>query len=173
MLPNVLKDKAERTFSDISFDIADGKKTLLIMRGLPGSGKSSVSNEIQRLFQTLENTQVVRISTDEILEMCEAGYKWAGYKMKLYHSMARKLVNASLNCDVPLIILDNTNIKRKEFESYIVDARAKGYKVRLLTVGYFDEEAIQLSFERNSHNVPIEAIRRMAQAYQPHEFSEE
>lgn len=166
MLPAVLEDRAQEIFDEVTdYMLEESKPCLIIMRGLPGSGKSSVSKRVQELFQG-QNTHVVRICTDEILEMCEGGYLWAGYKMPLYHGIAYNIARSSFNKDVPVVILDNTNIKIKDFESYIFDARQKGYAVRIFIVGGFSEEDIQNSVKRNSHNVPEDAIRRMANRFQ-------
>lgn len=168
MLPAVLEERAQQIFNDVADHILeeDSKPVFIVMRGLPGSGKSSVSKRVQELFQA-QNTQVVRICTDEILEMCEGDYFWAGYKMSLYHGIAYNIARGAFNHDVPVVILDNTNIRTKDFESYMFDARQKGYLVRVFTVGSFDESAIQAAVKRNSHNVPEYAIRRMAARFQP------
>lgn len=166
MLPAVLEDRAQEIFNEVSdYMLEEERNVLIVIRGLPGSGKSSVSQRVQELFQQQE-TWVVRICTDEILEMCEGGYRWAGFKMSLYHGIAYNIARSSFNKDCPVVILDNTNIKIKEFESYIFDARQKGYAVRVFIVGGFDEEHIQASIERNTHNVPEDAIRRMAARFQ-------
>ena len=167
MIPEVLEDRAQEIFADVSEQILEDERPMfIIMRGLPGSGKSSVSKRVQELFQQ-QDTQVVRICTDEILEMCEGSYLWAGHKMPLYHGVAHKIASISCNRDVPVVILDNTNIQTKDFESYIIDARQKGYTVRCFTIGEFTTTAIDLCVERNSHNVPREAIERMARRFQP------
>jgi predicted ABC-type ATPase len=167
MLPQPLKTHADAIFADLSDQVAESERPIfIVMRGLPGSGKSSVSKEIQRRFQEEQSTQVVRVCTDEILEMCEGSYLWAGYKMAMYHPMAFKLVSIALKKQVPIVILDNTNIMTKDFEHYIMDAQQKGYTVRCFTVGEFTPEAIELCVVRNSHNVPREAIERMARRFQ-------
>jgi predicted ABC-type ATPase len=167
MLPESLEKRAQTIFNDVADHILeeDSRPVLIVMRGLPGSGKSSVSKRVQQLFQE-QSTQVVRICTDEILEMCEGGYLWAGHKMGLYHGIALNIARRSFNADVPVVILDNTNIRTKDFEDYIFDARQKGYLVRVFVVGSFDESAIQASMKRNTHNVPEFAIRRMAERFQ-------
>lgn len=166
MLPSVLEDRAQEIFNEVSdYMLEESKPCLIIMRGLPGSGKSSVSKRVQELFQR-QDTQVVRICTDEILEMCEGGYLWAGHKMPLYHGIAAKISSLSFSNSVPVVILDNTNTKIRDFEGYIHRARAAGYCIRIFIVGGFSEEDIQNSIKRNSHNVPEDAIRRMANRFQ-------
>ena len=163
MLPTVLENMAQNIFLELEGHLA--APIYIVMRGLPGSGKSSVSKRVQELMQGL-NLQVVRICTDEILEMCEGGYHWDGYKMPLYHGVAHKISYLATKNDVPVIILDNTNMKKKEYEGYVIDARQKGYSIWEYTIGGFSEEDIENSFNRNSHSVPMEAIRRMAARYQ-------
>lgn len=166
-IPNELIEYVEDIYKQVSDYCLDGSFTILIMRGLPGSGKSTVSKEVQRMVQLNFGAQVVRISTDEILEMCEAGYKWAGYKMRLYHGIAERIAEGSFINRVPLIMLDNTNMKKKDYEWYVRMAEFHGYKVLVETVGEFTPDAIELSFHRTTHSVPYEAIERMAKRFQP------
>jgi len=175
MLPESLAQLALSIYNELSTPgkqreattgFADSEPMFIVMRGLPGSGKSSVSKEIQRLFQTDLNEHVVRICTDEILEMCEGSYLWAGWKMPLYHSIALKMAQRAFSSNVPVVILDNTNMQKKDYEHYIFDAKQKGYTCHEFTVGEFTQEAIELSFTRNSHNVPHEAIQGMARKFQ-------
>ena len=161
MLPAVLEDKAQEIYESLDISMP----LFIVFRGLPGSGKSSVSKRVQELLQG-SSIQVVRICTDEILEMCEGSYLWAGSKMPLYHGIAHKMAYLATNKDVDVVILDNTNMQKSEYEGYTTDARQKGYVIYEFTIGEFTEEAIQLSFNRNSHSVPMEAIRRMAARFQ-------
>lgn len=161
MLPTVLEQRAQDIFDELDISMP----LFIVFRGLPGSGKSSVSKRVQELLQGC-TLQVVRICTDEILEMAEGGYLWAGNKMPLYHGIAHKMAYLATNNDVDIVILDNTNTRKSEYESYIIDARQKGYVTYEFIIGEIDEEAIQNSFNRNSHSVPMEAIRKMAARFQ-------
>ena len=166
MIPEVLRQRGIGIFNDLSDQILQNERPIFaIFRGLPGSGKSTVSKYVQGCFQA-GNTQVVRVCTDEVLEMCEGSYLWAGHKMRLYHGIAFKMVCLSFNNDVPVVLLDNTNIQTKDYEHYITDARQKGYDVRVFVIGEFSQQTIDLCVERNSHNVPRDAIERMARRFQ-------
>ena len=167
MLPTSLERQAQDIFEHMLYKIEDSGRNLcfLVMRGLPGSGKSYVSKRLQKLMQN-EGHQTIRICTDEILEMCEGDYLWEGRKMPLYHGIAKDMANNALCKNVPIVILDNTNIKKKDYFYYMEVAALNGYSTHTFVVGDFDERAIQNSIKRNSHSVPEEAIRRMAKDFQ-------
>lgn len=61
-----------------------------------------------------------------------------------------------LNVDV---IVDNTNLSKREYQKYVDYARLHGYNVFTLTVDSLHTDE-QLA-ERNIHGVPVESIKRM------------
>ena len=77
-----------------------------------------------------------------------------------------------------LVIIDNTNIKRRDMRSYIDAAEGCGYEIDEIIVGeeYLvpgDEMTpqlidgyINLCAKRNTHGVPQEAIERMARKFE-------
>lgn len=121
----------------------------IIIRGLPGSGKSTLSE----LFR--HNSCVV--SADSYF------YEKGEYKFD-----AKKLWSAHSECFQTFIeccgrghnvVVDNTNTTKKEYQRYVDYAKEHGYKVIILTVetDLTDDELAK----RNIHGVPVETIKRM------------
>lgn len=138
-------------------------KLFILMRGLPGSGKSFLANE-------LAGHQGQVFSTDEFFCQNEDGeYRWDGSQLKEAHLWNQKRSYQAIFEDVPVIIIDNTNTTIKEMKSYlphIAIAQRKGYDIRIeepTTDWAWDVDEL---VKRNSHGVPKEAIQRMLDRYQ-------
>jgi len=63
----------------------------------------------------------------------------------------------SLEGGVPVAILDNTNIKKWNYERYTKAAEEAGYKVKIIEMPFPDP---QTASERNEHKVSKEVIEK-------------
>ena len=59
---------------------------------------------------------------------------------------------------MPVIIVDNTNLQPWQFEPYVKDAWAAGYRVQEVVVGEFTEAAVETYAQRNVHSVPYDKL---------------
>lgn len=126
-------------------------RTLILMQGVPGSGKSTVARKL------LEDTPewAVILSTDDFWG---ADYKFDAAKLGEAHRWNQRSVAKALASDVRIVIVDNTNIKRRDAEPYLALAQMFEYIVQVVRV----QVDIKLALERNTHNVPEDVICRMA-----------
>lgn len=125
----------------------------IILRGLPGSGKSTIAN-LLRGFQPCKSAIV---SADEYF-MSVDGYKFDKSKLGEAHEFC--FSNFKNACLINLnIIVDNTNLSFKEYSKYIQWAKPQGYSIQIITIetDLSDEELAK----RNIHGVPVETIKRM------------
>jgi len=136
------------------------------MRGLPGSGKSTKARSLQRDYQ-LEGIRCVVCSTDNIQESCNGKYLFELEMLGTYHRACQKLAELCCKAQVPYIIIDNTNIRKRDYKFYLQVASSYNYDVEEIIVGESqpDEETLQLYASRNQHEVPIDVIRSMAQKF--------
>jgi predicted kinase len=141
---------------------------LIIMRGLPGSGKST------RAKSLIENGVIH--STDSLID--ETGnYRDFFDKMKAENDFSqlsnfhkKNLENAkeSMNAGISPVIIDNTNIRVSDPREYILYALSIGYADENIhfedvgTSGLSPEELAQ----RNTHGVPLDVIKLMFDTYQ-------
>jgi len=142
-------------------------KICYIIKGLPGTGKSMLAKTLKA--GCCDKGWGAIFSTDDLF-MVNGIYQFDYTKLKEYHS--RNLQNAgawmkehsevtsSAHC-----IIDNTNIQPWEYEEYEIMAKSFGFMVQVISVAW-DAKDIPLYAERNSHGVPEEAIRRMADRWE-------
>jgi len=143
-------------------------KTLIIARGWPGSGKSTA-------VETHGATCVDHLSfTGRLLfAICSADQYW-GYPYKFE---PEKLSEAHLYCrlnalvamkhQAEFIYIDNTNIKKKDYQVYIDLAKEHGYTCQFLMADTPWMQDVDECFKRCVHGVPKEAIKRMKDSFEP------
>jgi predicted kinase len=67
---------------------------------------------------------------------------------------------------VDLILVDNTNTQKWEYQPYLDMAYAFKYDTEEIIVGSLDDDSLLEYAERNEHGVPLEAIQRMANRFE-------
>ena len=125
-------------------------KTAYIMRGIPGSGKSTVA-------KALAGANGVIHSTDSYF-MVDGKYQFDPSKLGAHHTSNLSSFAESCRVGIEVVICDNTNINPAHYQPYYDIAENMGYMVHVLTVGGISAET---AFARNSHGVPLHAVQRM------------
>jgi predicted kinase len=125
------------------------EKMLYLVRGLPGSGKSTFS-------KTLGG---IHIEADQYFVDIEGNYNFDGSKIKLAHEYCRAQTGAWMKTDglqvnVDKIVVSNTFTQEWEMEPYYELAKKYGYKVFSIIVENRHEGT-------NVHGVPEEKIEQM------------
>jgi predicted kinase len=118
-------------------------KKLIIIRGLPGSGKSSFA----ALFHG-----AVRYEADDYFTQ-DGIYTFDRSKLKEAHQHCQNRVREAMQWNVPIIAVSNTAVRRWEMEIYKGLAVAFGYQTFEITMSG--------PLYPNLHGVPEEVITRM------------
>ena len=132
-------------------------KQVVIMRGLPGSGKSTIA---ETLAKSTEFSYVC--SADKFFIDHDGKYIFDRSQIGQAHKYCRTWFDAFIKSGTDLIIVDNTNVKRKDFAYYIDQAQKYKYAVTEVLVGGWSDNDITTYHRRCTHGVPLETIQRMA-----------
>jgi len=134
--------------------------TMLIMRGLPGSGKSTVVRKLKELFP-----QACTCSADDYFASSGV-YKFDRTKLKDAHLFSQAKAEELCQKLTNLIIIDNTNVKRWEMAPYFRTASQHRYTVIVAeprTPWKFNVDELVL---KNTHSVDGAVIRARAKDWQ-------
>lgn len=143
----------------------------IIMRGLPGSGKSYwvsqfVETKAQELGLSAASIQVAICSTDQYFYK-KGIYQFNSKLLSKFHQLNLTAFIEALSDRVPFVICDNTNMAQWEFQAYQAAAVALGYEVCIQQIGIpKDVNHQQLCAKRNRHQVPLNSIKRMASLFE-------
>lgn len=138
-----------------------------ILRGLPGSGKSTRTKQIQAHHGLIKQSSIVCSTDDFFTNKTTDKYEFNPRLLGVNHARNFDKFCKAIRNNIEVIIVDNCNIRRHDFKRYVEEAKKAGYEVVEEIIGTFDEAGIQISIQRNQHNVPESSIRRMAQNWEP------
>jgi len=125
-------------------------KIAYIMRGVPGSGKSTIA-------RSLVNGNGVIHSTDDYF-VVNGEYRHDAARLREFHKANLDAFCQSLLRGIPVVVCDNTNSKRWEFAPYVEAAQKAGYAVAIVSLPH---PPLEVAVARNFHRVPAEAIEIM------------
>ena len=142
------------------------RKLVLVMRGLPGSGKSTYLQKILDELREEENLRglpepgrVLRtICSADDFHMKDGKYQFDPKNAPIAHRECLRQFLAATQRGDSLVVVDNTNVSQWEYVQYVNIAQVHDYDVRIIE---FDTP-VEVSIERNIHGVPAEVIRGMA-----------
>lgn len=147
--------------------LMNGKRVLVIMRGVPGSGKSTAANSIKCL-----DGRVFICSTDNVNTALNGGeYIFEPKNLGLFHKINRETALACMKNRADVVVIDNTNIKRKDYRDYVADGQLYGYEIVEWKIGETDFTGANHPLAdkyaaRNTHGVPYDVILRMGRQFQ-------
>lgn len=136
---------------------------LIIMRGIPGAGKSTRAKELVGDGEIHSTDALIEASGDYrafFQKMVESkSYMALGWKHKKNLNNATRAVVDG----VSPVIVDNTNIKHADAKAYVVMALEAGLadeNIKFEDVGTAGLDAVTLA-GRNTHGVPLDKIESM------------
>ncbi|HUD04215.1 MAG TPA: AAA family ATPase [Candidatus Paceibacterota bacterium] len=127
-----------------------------IMRGVPGSGKTRIAREL--------SGRIGRIHSTDGYFYRNGKYCFDKKFLTEYHRLNFEAFCQSLKENQPIVICDNTNIRRSSYQHYIDAAQKAGYEVRIIERPHPNPK---LAAANNIHGVPEAVIRRMIHHWEP------
>ena len=142
-------------------------KVMFVMRGVSGSGKSTVARKLADKFDAVIASQDDYFMEDGV-----------------YHFNYLKLSEAAMYCydtafqavmEGRSVVVDNMNLLKSYYSPYVMMAQHQGYKVFLVqpdflqpieNISEVDEELIMTLAHRNTHGVTQLSLARMFKAYE-------
>ncbi|XP_045652942.1 NEDD4-binding protein 2-like 2 isoform X1 [Ursus americanus] len=136
------------------------QKLLILLRGLPGSGKTTLSRIL--LGQSRDG---IVFSTDDYFHH-QDGYRYNVNQLGDAHDWNQSRAKQAINQGKSPVIIDNTNTQAWEMKPYVEMAIGKGYRVEFHepeTWWKFDPEELE---KRNKHGVSRKKIAQMLDRYE-------
>lgn len=125
--------------------------TLIIVRGLPGSGKTTLAYALVRSGLVLNHHEADQFFTDE-----DGAYNYLKSKIGKAHEWCIGCVEDSLKNGESCVV-SNTFVRKREMKPYFELAERYGVDVQVITAqGPW----------KNEHDVPDEVITRMKQNWE-------
>jgi len=128
-------------------------KTLVILQGVPGSGKSHFAADM-----AVRAMSVTCSADDFFVQLGGGKYAFDPAKLGEAHGACFRKFLAAVREGVEMVVVDNTNTTPIEIAPYVLGGEAHGYAVEIVRVLCDPEVAAA----RNTHGVPLVAIQAMA-----------
>lgn len=135
-------------------DVLVNKKVVYILRGLPGSGKSTLSKYLSDNI-----TDSVVCSADDYFTS-NGSYNFDRSKLQEAHDECYAKFKDCIGFNM-IPIIDNTNVTKKEYSKYVTHAQLNNCAVITLEIHCKDRDMARLFASRNSHGVSTNDVLKM------------
>ncbi|XP_063622449.1 uncharacterized protein LOC134794571 [Cydia splendana] len=142
-----------------------GSRTLILMRGLPGSGKSFLARQLVEMMCPSMNYKSFIFSTDDFF-MHRGRYEFQRYMLPEAHLWNQNRVQEAIGRGLSPIIVDNTNVEIRHMESYVRAAVRGGYIIEVLEPNTPWAKKVGHLARKNSHDVNISTLKRLLDSFQ-------
>lgn len=125
------------------------EKNLVIVRGIPGCGKTTFAKLLGRAICTADDWHTDR----------EGNYNWKPENVAKAHEWCKRKCKRFMKAGISTVIVANTSTQEKEFVPYIMMAKNYGYKIHTVIVENRHGGV-------NEHGVPDETIKKMTDRFE-------
>ena len=131
------------------------KGDLILLRGIPGSGKTTLGEVILRT----PNNQLKPLSADDYFIDEHGNYNFDATKLKEAHNDCQQRCSHLMQNDVMKIVISNTFTQEWEIQPYYQMAERYNYRIHSVIVENRHEGI-------NEHNVPEEKLLQMKNRFE-------
>ena len=132
------------------------KGDLILLRGIPGSGKSTLGEII---LQTTQQQKPDVLSADNFFIDEKGNYNFDATKLKEAHNMCQQKCAERMRLEFSKVVVANTFTQDWEMEPYFEMAKRYGYRVHTLIVE-------NRHGSKNIHNVPDDKLEQMKNRFE-------
>eukprot|EP00457_Paulinella_chromatophora_P002025 gb/GEZN01002029.1/.p1 GENE.gb/GEZN01002029.1/~~gb/GEZN01002029.1/.p1 ORF type:complete len:710 (-),score=175.68 gb/GEZN01002029.1/:494-2623(-) len=139
-------------------DSANMTKRLIIVRGVPGSGKTTLARSLAPKEQIF--------STDDFFTDPKTGeYKYEVKQLTQAHKWNQERAKAAIAKGITPVVIDNINAKKPEARVYVEAAVEHGYVVEVQEpTNSWSKDPEQLA-ARNTHGLPIKKLEALVNGW--------
>lgn len=165
-IKEILRENIDKNSLGVS--ITRPNQVLIVMRGIPGSGKSTKAKELAGSNGVIHSTDDVIEAQGDYNEFFKQMFAAKDFTpLSKAHSTNIKNLIKSLKDGVSPVILDNTNIKQNEPKAAVKAALEMGLddkNINFVDIGTGGLSAKELA-NRNTHGVPLDKIESMIDSH--------
>jgi len=132
-----------------------------IIRGLPGSAKSTIATELAKA--AIADGKSVIVHTTDDYHMIDGMYRYNPDKTSKYHKKNLLAFQRSCHKGINVVICPNTNINKDQYGIYEAYAKKCGYHVFKIIMDAFDTKKAS---HYTVHKVPETIIQKMKQNFE-------
>jgi predicted kinase len=138
--------------------------SVVIMRGLPGSGKSHLVSHSAEYLSNPSQTAI--ISADDYFIDDSSRYRFDSSSAHKAHLSCLVKFLTSLANGARLVIIDNTNTQQWEYTIYTYICDILGYQYYILEIPCIGQLMCETYLHRNLHNIQLPAMNKMSQRWE-------
>jgi predicted kinase len=164
-IKKILRESVNK--NSLGIDVTRPNQELIVMRGIPGGGKSTKAKQIVGKGIIHSTDEVIEGSGDYREFFEKMIYSGDFSPLSKVHKINFQNAVTSMKQGISPVIVDNTNIRPNEPKNYVEAALKLGYadeNIKFVEVGTGGLSAEELA-QRNTHGVPLDKIKSMIQAY--------
>ncbi|XP_014203910.1 uncharacterized protein LOC106636130 [Copidosoma floridanum] len=145
-------------------EIDKGYKVLILLRGVPGSGKSYLARSI--IDQTPDTTYNSHVFSADDYFLRSGVYKYDPKQLREAHQYCQRNACQAMREGRSPVLIDNTNTEVWEMEPYAAAGVEYGYIVEILEPQTPWARKVHELEKKNTHNVPRSKIQVMLNRYE-------
>jgi len=134
-------------------------QTVLVVRGLPGSGKS-------HWVEAQDFPQGWTYCSADKFYMVDGQYRYNKSRQGEAHAFCLEEFLIAIEKESPCIVVDNTCSREWEYKNYLRIARMHGYTVQIIEITCQHRTMAKVFASRNSHGVPEDVVVGMFERWE-------
>ena len=148
-----------RTSKDEMIKAIYKPKTVFILRGIPGTGKTILAGDME--------VEMGFICSPYHFFNAPVGWETLSFHLEHARNSCFHTFIRCLNSDTyDTVIVDDTHVRVHEFRNYIELAKMLGHRVEIHEFVVESIKDFALCMERNIHHCPLEVMLRMAKEWE-------